>query len=87
MRDAGYLSELHDAGVISGASLISSMSMGPHEVVQPVALGKGRKPFAHLVDVVGPDETDQQALERIEAVYESERMNRRFFQVLFVMES
>jgi hypothetical protein len=85
---ADALSKMFEAGILSNETMISSVShMQPNDVVQPIPLGKGRKAFSHLVDVVSPDETDEQALSRIEAVYENERMTKRLRAVLFVMES
>ncbi len=72
---------------IQGYTLVGIQSSGTIPFQQPVPLAKGRKRFDHLIDIIGPDETDAQALARIEAVFENERQHQRLFEILRVMES
>jgi hypothetical protein len=53
----------------------------------PIPLGKGKKPYQNIVEVLEPDETDRDALLRIEAHYEAERNIQRLSAVYNVMES
>lgn len=59
----------------------------PAQVVHPFPLGKGRRLYANVVDIVQPGETDKEALSRIESVYEHDRSVLRAAQVRYVMES
>ena len=70
-----------------GRTIVSASGVTQEQIVQPVPLGKMRKPYSHVVDIIEPDETDKQALERIEAVYENERETKRLIQIIKVMES
>src|SRR5512135_1239339 len=72
----------------SGHLMVSAVeTLRKEEVVQPIPLGKSRKKFDHLVDIVGPKETDEQALERIESILAIQREIERTKAVMLVMES
>ena len=73
---------------LGAATLITlSSQVHPEQLMHPVPLGKSRKRYDNIIDVIEPSETDKQALERIEAVFEVKRTNKRLFQVYAVMES
>jgi hypothetical protein len=65
----------------------STVFVRPEELPRPIPLGKGKKRFNHLVDIIGPKETDQQALARIEMIYEIQRHIERTKNIMHVMES
>ena len=68
-------------------SFVSSGQLSLEDVLRPVPLSKSKKKFEHVVDVLSPDETDTEALRRIEAHYEAHRMVFRARTVQHVMES
>jgi hypothetical protein len=70
-----------------GRTMISSSAVTQEQIVRPVPLGKMRKPYENVIDIVEPGETDKQALERVEAIFENERETRRLLKIIAVMES
>ena len=72
-------------GKLAFTELITNVK--PEQSIQPVPLGKSRKPYSHVIDVLDPNETDKQAHARIEAIFENEREVKRLTKVLYVMES
>jgi len=65
----------------------ADVSGRPTQVVHPYPLGKGRRPYMSVVDVLRPNETDKAAIARVESIYEHDRNVLRVAQVKFVMES
>lgn len=68
-------------------SFLASNSLSPSDVLQPVPLGKSKKGFKDIVDILTPNETSQAGLKRIEAHYEADRVVSRLKSVKRVMES
>jgi hypothetical protein len=86
VSDLGTNPFMKDA--LSAATLITmSSQVRSEDLMHPVPLGKSRKRYENVIDVIEPDETDKQALERIETVFEIKRTNKRLLQVYAVMES
>jgi len=70
-----------------GRIMVSSSGVTHEQVVHPIPLGKMRRRYDHVIDIIEPSETDKQAFERVEALFENERETRRLLQIIAVMES
>ena len=82
--DNSYESITRELGNRKSTSIVSSnQSMPP----LPVPLGKGKKHFTGVIDLLDPHEADKSALERIEAHFEHERQVLIFSRIQEVMES
>jgi hypothetical protein len=82
--DNSYQAIIEELNNRKSGSFIGSMRDTPPV---PIPLGKSRKQFTDVIDLLEPGETDQEALARIETHFEHQRQVSIFSQIREVMES